>query len=160
MLNAATIARVMGGRVYQGAALVPGPNHSQADRSLRVFPDPDAEGGFRIHLFAGDDPIECRIMCGGKWDCRHGSRTAIDTLTGMAEPSRPRHQFRMARCPSAPDLTRTASLNWFCGTKMAHHSPMTNCAGMSIAATALPSASRSRKPTAASSNGTAYATGT
>jgi putative DNA primase/helicase len=60
MMSAATIARVMGGRVYRGAALVPGPNHSQADRSLRVFPDGDAEGGFRIHSFAGDDPIECR----------------------------------------------------------------------------------------------------
>jgi putative DNA primase/helicase len=60
MLSAATIARVMGGRVYQGAALVPGPNHSAADRSLRVFPDPGADGGFRVHSFAGDDPIECR----------------------------------------------------------------------------------------------------
>ena len=60
MLRAAIIARVMGGRVYQGAALVPGPNHSAADRSLRVFPDPDADGGFRVHSFAGDDPIECR----------------------------------------------------------------------------------------------------
>jgi putative DNA primase/helicase len=60
MLSAAIIARVMGGRVYQGAALVPGANHSAADRSLRVFPDPDADGGFRVHSFAGDDPIECR----------------------------------------------------------------------------------------------------
>jgi hypothetical protein len=60
MLSAAIIARVMGGRVYQGAALVPGPNHSAPDRSLRVFPDPDADGGFRVHSFAGDDPIECR----------------------------------------------------------------------------------------------------
>jgi len=32
MLSAATIARVMGRRVYQGAALVPGPNHSRASR--------------------------------------------------------------------------------------------------------------------------------
>jgi putative DNA primase/helicase len=60
MLSAAIIASVMGGRVYQGTALVPGPNHSAADRSLRVFPDPDADGGFRVHSFAGDDPIECR----------------------------------------------------------------------------------------------------
>jgi AAA domain len=60
MMSAATIARVMGGRVYRGAALVPGPNHSQADRSLRVFPDGDAEGGFRVHSFAGDDPIACK----------------------------------------------------------------------------------------------------
>src|SRR6476620_7283572 len=60
MMDAATVARVMGGRVERGAALVPGPNHSAADRSLRVFCDPDADGGFRVHSFAGDDPIECR----------------------------------------------------------------------------------------------------
>jgi len=59
-MDAATVARVMGGRVYQGAALVPGPNHSAADRSLRVFIDPNAPGGFGVHSFAGDDPIECR----------------------------------------------------------------------------------------------------
>jgi AAA domain len=59
-MDAATVARTMGGRVYQGAALVPGPNHSAADRSLRVFIDPNAPGGFGVHSFAGDDPIECR----------------------------------------------------------------------------------------------------
>src|SRR5262249_60411695 len=32
MVSAETIARVMGRRVYQGAALVPGPNHSRASR--------------------------------------------------------------------------------------------------------------------------------
>jgi hypothetical protein len=60
MMDAATIARAMGGKVERGAALVPGPNHSQVDRSLRVFVDPDADGGFRVHSFAGDDPILCR----------------------------------------------------------------------------------------------------
>jgi AAA domain len=59
-MDAATIARAMGGRVERGVALVPGPNHSAADRSLRVFVDPDADGGFRVHSFANDDPIVCR----------------------------------------------------------------------------------------------------
>src|SRR5262249_17414457 len=56
----ATIARALGGRVERGGALVPGPNHSPSDRSLRVFPDPEADGGFRVHSFANDDPIICR----------------------------------------------------------------------------------------------------
>jgi hypothetical protein len=45
-MDAATIARAMGGRVERGVALVPGPNHSAADRSLRVFVDPDADEAF------------------------------------------------------------------------------------------------------------------
>jgi hypothetical protein len=59
-LDARSIAVAMGGAVQGGAANVPGPGHKPCDRSLRVFPDPDADGGFRVHSFAGDDPIECR----------------------------------------------------------------------------------------------------
>jgi hypothetical protein len=40
MLSAATIARVMGGRVYQGAALVPGPNHQPAANGPTVMNEP------------------------------------------------------------------------------------------------------------------------
>jgi putative DNA primase/helicase len=60
MMSAAMIARAMGGRVERGGALVPGPNHSASDRSLRVFPDSNAPGGFRVHSFANDDPLKCR----------------------------------------------------------------------------------------------------
>src|SRR2546428_8786200 len=59
-MDAATIARALGGRVESGGALVPGPNHSPADRSLKIFVDPAAPGGFRVHSFAKDDPIICR----------------------------------------------------------------------------------------------------
>lgn len=54
------IARVMGGSVRSGAAIVPGPGHKPHDRSLRVFADPNAPDGFYVHSFANDDPIQCR----------------------------------------------------------------------------------------------------
>jgi hypothetical protein len=60
MMDVATIARVMGGKVYSGAANVPGPGHKPHDRSLRVFVDPNAPDGFYVHSFANDDPIQCR----------------------------------------------------------------------------------------------------
>jgi hypothetical protein len=60
MMDVATIARVMGGKVYGGAANVPGPGHKPHDRSLRVFVDPNAPDGFYVHSFANDDPIQCR----------------------------------------------------------------------------------------------------
>jgi hypothetical protein len=60
MMDIRTIARVMGGDVSSGAALVPGPGHKPLDRSLRVFVDPHATDGFYVHSFAGDDPIQCR----------------------------------------------------------------------------------------------------
>jgi hypothetical protein len=60
MMDVATIARVMGGKVYCGAANVPGPGHKPHDRSLRVFVDPNAPDGFYVHSFAYDDPIQCR----------------------------------------------------------------------------------------------------
>jgi putative DNA primase/helicase len=85
MLSAAIIARVMGGRVYQGAALVPGPNHSAADRSLRVFPDPDADGGFRVHSFAGDDPIECRDHVRRKMALPAWQPTSNQDTNGLAK---------------------------------------------------------------------------
>src|SRR4051812_38353065 len=60
ILDTREIAAAMGGDVQGRAALVPGPGHSPRDRSLTVFPDPDDERGFRVHSFAGDDPIVCR----------------------------------------------------------------------------------------------------
>ncbi len=59
-LSAKEIAARMGGRVERDSALVPGPGHSPADRSLSVKPDHDAPDGFIVHSFAGDDFAECR----------------------------------------------------------------------------------------------------
>jgi putative DNA primase/helicase len=53
-------ARALGGEVSGGAILCPGPSHSRRDRSLRVWPSPEAPDGFRVHSFAGDDPLACR----------------------------------------------------------------------------------------------------
>jgi hypothetical protein len=39
---------------------MPGPRHGQRDRSLRLWFDPTAPDGFRVHSFAGDDPLVCR----------------------------------------------------------------------------------------------------
>jgi putative DNA primase/helicase len=60
MMDARSIAQALGGIVQNGAALVPGPGHAPHDRSLRVYLDPDAENGFRVHSFAKDDPLHCR----------------------------------------------------------------------------------------------------
>ena len=59
-LSAKEIAARMGGRVERDSALVPGPGHSPADRSLSVKPDHDAPDRFIVHSFAGDDFAECR----------------------------------------------------------------------------------------------------
>jgi hypothetical protein len=51
-LDARTIASAMGGKVERDCALVPGPGHSPADRSLSVKPDPSApEMALSVTLF-------------------------------------------------------------------------------------------------------------
>jgi hypothetical protein len=37
-----------------------GPNHSPVDRSLSIRIDPAAPGGFVVHSFAGDDPLNSK----------------------------------------------------------------------------------------------------
>ena len=57
------IARALGGEVLGGDGfLVPGPAHGPHDRSLRVWLDPTAPDGFRVHSFGRDcdDPLRCR----------------------------------------------------------------------------------------------------
>lgn len=64
MINAITdlhcIASYLGGDVHGDYVLAPGPGHSRADRSLKVWLCADARDGFRVHSFAGDDWKECR----------------------------------------------------------------------------------------------------
>jgi hypothetical protein len=56
------IARILGGDVVgRNRVLVPGPGHSRGDRSLSVWIDQCAPDGFRVHSFASDDPIACRV---------------------------------------------------------------------------------------------------
>ena len=58
---ARTIARCLGGDVTGPNQIsVPGPGHSRRDRSLSIRIDPRAPGGFLVHSFSGDDPIEAK----------------------------------------------------------------------------------------------------
>src|SRR4030081_3264167 len=59
MMSLQEIARALGGVVVSGGVNAPGPGHKQSDRSLRIFLD-NGPDGFRVHSFAGDDPIQCK----------------------------------------------------------------------------------------------------
>lgn len=57
----ASLARAMGGEVVaRDSILVPGPGHSDDDRSLSVRLDPNAPDGFIVKSFADDDWRACR----------------------------------------------------------------------------------------------------
>ena len=63
-LSLRAIARLLGGEICGGQALVPGPGHSPRDRSLSIRLSPSAPpGGSIVHSHAGDDWQVCR-------DCR------------------------------------------------------------------------------------------
>jgi hypothetical protein len=59
MLSLREIATALGGDVRGRSAVVPGPGHSPADRSLSISLA-DNQDGFICHSFAGDDPIDCK----------------------------------------------------------------------------------------------------
>jgi putative DNA primase/helicase len=59
-LDLRAIARALGGEVSGRRVLAPGPQHGPKDRSLCVSLAPALPGGFLVHSFAGDDPIECK----------------------------------------------------------------------------------------------------
>jgi hypothetical protein len=58
MMSLHAAARALGGDIRNGQVVCPGPGHSPRDRSLAVrF---NAGGGYVVHSFAGDDPMDCR----------------------------------------------------------------------------------------------------
>jgi putative DNA primase/helicase len=59
-LDLRAIARALGGEVSGRRVLAPGPQHSPKDRSLCVSLAPALPGGFLVHSFADDDPIQCK----------------------------------------------------------------------------------------------------
>jgi hypothetical protein len=59
-LTLPSLARALGGEVSGSQVLAPGPKHSPRDRSLAVRLDPQAPGGFLVHSFCGDDPLEAK----------------------------------------------------------------------------------------------------
>jgi len=54
------IARALGGEVSGSQVLAPGLGHSHRDRSLALRLDARAPGGFLIHSFCGDNPLEAK----------------------------------------------------------------------------------------------------
>jgi hypothetical protein len=55
------LARALGGDpLGRDGVVAPGPGHGPRDRSLRVWVDPAAPDGFRVHSFADDDWTRCR----------------------------------------------------------------------------------------------------
>jgi putative DNA primase/helicase len=65
-LDLRAIARALGGEVSGRRVLAPGPQHSPKDRSLCISLAPAMPGGFLVHSFAGDDPIQCKDYVRGR----------------------------------------------------------------------------------------------
>ena len=97
-MNAAELARVLGGEAHGNNVQAPGPGHSKADRSLSIRVDAHAPDGFIVHSFAGDDPI----------DCRDHVRAAIGlpAFDGRREPS----SSKPRPTPAAPMVNDTKAL--------------------------------------------------
>lgn len=97
-MNAREITTALNGSWHGNYGLVPGPDHSQRDRSLKVW---DSNGGVMVHSFAGEDWRACR-----DWLKRHG--LLPDDREGV--PQRRRAPKRPANlCPRAShdDARRT-----------------------------------------------------
>jgi hypothetical protein len=91
------LARLLGGEVSGDGVLCPGPGHSRDDRSLRIWIDPTAEDGFRVHSFAGDDWRVCRdYVC---------ERLGLPTWQTNAVPA-PKSKPRFATNPVGDDGQR------------------------------------------------------
>lgn len=99
-----TWARRCGGEpVNRLSFVMPGPGHSDKDRSLSVTLSPNAPGGFRCHSFAGDDFKDCRDH--------------VASLLGMPlfEPARTRlpvHRDKPAAKEVKQDTADLAALLW------------------------------------------------
>jgi len=59
-MNPTRLAKKLGGELRNGWVNIPGPGHSDRDRSLGVRLCKRAAGGFYVHSLAGDDPKICR----------------------------------------------------------------------------------------------------
>ena len=61
MMDLRSIARALGGDVAgRNQVVFPGPGHTLKDRSASLRIDPSAPGGFTVHSFVGDDPLELK----------------------------------------------------------------------------------------------------
>jgi Toprim domain len=75
-MDLASAARALGGNVYRGRVLCPGPGHaSKDDRSLCVWLDGDS---FRVHSFANDDWARCKDYVRERLNLPHDFSPARD----------------------------------------------------------------------------------
>jgi hypothetical protein len=78
MIDLRHVAYLLGGEVCgRDQVVCPGPGHGPRDRSLSVRFDSAAPGGFVVHSFAGDDPIECKDHVRGRLGLPHGSPVKV-----------------------------------------------------------------------------------
>jgi hypothetical protein len=107
LIDLRRIAAALGGEVSGNQTIVaPGPNHSPGDRSLTVWLDPTALGGFRVHSFAGDPWQACRDHVADRigldrdaWRRADAPRRATERRRQAPEPEPTNY---------APDPERTA----------------------------------------------------
>jgi hypothetical protein len=59
MISLQEVARATGGEVSGRGVRCPGPGHTAADRSLKIFLTANGDD-IVVHSFSGDDPIECK----------------------------------------------------------------------------------------------------
>jgi hypothetical protein len=96
ILTARDLVKLRGGDWCGTHGMVPGPGHSEKDRSLKVW---DFNGGIRVHSFAGDDWRECRAYLGLGDDRR---AEAGEVKPRSLTPSRPPTRVRDLIRTSAP----------------------------------------------------------
>jgi putative DNA primase/helicase len=109
-LDPRTIVGVLGGDVTgRNSCNVPGPGHSNADRSLSITVDPFAPDGFVVHSFANDDPLACKDHIRG--------------ALGLGAWERGKGRSHQAVADSGPDQGREERKKWALDLWMASKDP-------------------------------------
>jgi hypothetical protein len=92
------IACILGGNVTgRDSANVPGPGHSNADRSLSIKLNPRAPGGFVVFSHVGDNPIECRDHVRGRLglaEWRPGGDARVPFVVSQIGPDHDKNRLK------------------------------------------------------------------
>jgi hypothetical protein len=84
------IAARLRGEISDGQIVCPGPGHSPRDRSLAVRPSPDAQDGFIVISYAGDDWRTCRDYVRERLGLTTSGRREVSSVTASRDFSRRR----------------------------------------------------------------------